>query len=123
MPKCNLNTDLEHLPKWENRAANLTRRFGNVYEVWDYRSNIYTPYKLAHYILEKNIGRSFNDAFSYFCKIFKEKYNDWDYTPYWYFMRDFEYNIRRYRYHSYYYTDDNGLIQKNKATNKRVYSI
>lgn len=120
MPKCNLNSDLEHLPKWESKTENLIRRYGNTWNIWDYR-NPFWPGKFADKIIQHNIGKSFNDAYSYFCKEFKKHYKNDSYGPSWYFLKEFE-PQKRYRW-NHYYTDDNGLIQEHSEKEKKVYCI
>lgn len=60
---------LENLPYREGRKAYLTNKYGSLYNVFDYKrhNKEKSPYKIADRIIENNIGKSFDMAFSYFC--------------------------------------------------------
>jgi hypothetical protein len=97
--------DFDDLPTRENRAANLARRYGDMWNVMDYRNyKNPSPWKIADRILSKNIGKSFNLAFSYYCKQVRPHEQK-------IFLENVSLNIRRYRSCSEYSIDDNGLIQ------------
>jgi sulfur relay (sulfurtransferase) DsrC/TusE family protein len=97
---------LEELPFRENRAAYLTRKYGNMWNVMDYKrptEKIKSPYRIAKIILKSNIGKSFKMAFHYYCTKVEKQYQDA-------FLKEFE-DIRFNRYNNYY-IDDNGNIQE-----------
>lgn len=96
---------LENLPFKENKSANLTRRYGNVYNVLDYRrfsDKMKSPYNISKVILKANIGKSFDMAFHYYCtKVDKQHQHI--------FLDNF--NIQR-RWRNYgYFIDEQGNIQ------------
>jgi hypothetical protein len=97
---------LENLPNRESRWQYLTRKYGNIYNILDYRryDKCKAPWKIADIILENNIGKSFDLAFSYFCK----KVNHQQHL-YHYFLSNF--TTERW-YRKYYFTDNKGNIQK-----------
>ena len=63
------------------------------------------PYKLSKRIIENNIGKSFDLAFSYYCSKVEKRYQD-------IFLNEFN-SVRYWRRIPKYYIDDNGLIQTN----------
>lgn len=67
------------------------------------RINGQSIYKILHRTLEKNVGKSFDLAFSYFCKLVPKKYQNL-------FLNEFR---RRYRGETDYIIDNNGNIQVN----------
>ncbi len=83
---------IELLPFRESRVAYSVRE-KTFYAPYDHYYNADTnPYKICEYILNNNIGKSFNLAFHYYCKlvkkydqhIFLEKFQDknhWKYNP------------------------------------------
>lgn len=96
---------LENLPFKENKSANLTRRYGNVYNVLDYRrfsDKMKSPYNISEVVLKANIGKSFDMAFHYYCtKVDKQHQHI--------FLDNF--NIQR-RWRNYgYFIDEQGNIQ------------
>ena len=67
--------ELEKLPKRESRKAYLTRKYGDMWDLprfdhpW-YRSNKSDlAYVKAQRVIKKFFGKSFNKAFSYYCKL------------------------------------------------------
>jgi hypothetical protein len=60
----------EELPKFESRKQYLTRKVGNMYDIpnFDHPLSMRTKYyKVRDRILHHYIGKSFDDAFSYYC--------------------------------------------------------
>jgi hypothetical protein len=116
----NLNEDqLDRLPYYESKTENLTRRFTNVYEVFDYRRgyNRNDAWIWAYRILEKNIGKSFDKAFSYFCKKVEFQYQS-------VFLKEFYEYTLRYKHYADYKIDKNGNIQRVKSKKRsKVVSI
>jgi hypothetical protein len=97
--------DFDDLSKRENRAANLARRYGDMWNVMDYRNyKNPSPYKIAERILRKNIGKSFDSAFSYYCKQVDIQYQT-------IFLKEVKRDCGRYRYYSKFFIDDDGLIR------------
>jgi hypothetical protein len=96
---------LENLPNRESRWQYLTRKYHNIYNVLDYRryNKCKAPWRIADIVLENNIGKSFDLAFSYFCK----KVNNQQHL-YHYFLS----NFTNRRWYIYYFTDEKGNIQK-----------
>jgi hypothetical protein len=73
------------------------------------------PYTRAIRVIESNIGKSFDNAFSYFCKLVPRYQQKW-------FLEKFEENRRGYW--NSYYIDDNGNIQANRRErSKRLYPV
>lgn len=61
---------LEELPKFESRKQYLTRKWGNMYDLhrFDHPLSMRAKYhKIKDRILHHYIGKSFDDAFSYYC--------------------------------------------------------
>jgi len=98
--------EYDRLPKWENRAMNLVRRYGCLWDVFDYKNPSYEPWTIAYRLIKANIGKPFSNAFSKFCNIVE--FQDQDK-----FLREFE-DGRRW---ADYYIDDNGLIQETNPSN------
>lgn len=65
---------LDELPFRENRAAHLTKKYGDMWEVFDYRNaadkSVY-PWVKARRIIKKYIGKNYGKAFSEYCKLVK----------------------------------------------------
>lgn len=105
----------EHLPKFENRAFYF-ERIGLDY--WDYRCYHYykiNPYKKAENIIAKNVGKDYNNSYSYYLKQFPSNYLRRDIDRDWNYKFD-EYRYSRRRNWKDYYVDDEGLIQETKFT-------
>jgi len=69
--------DDEELPKFESRKQYLTRKVGNMYDIpnFDHPLSMRTKYyKAKDRILHHYIGKSFDDAFSYYCKLVPKHY-------------------------------------------------
>ena len=69
--------DDEELPKFESRKQYLTRKVGNMYDIpnFDHPLSMRTKYyKIRDRILHHYIGKSFDDAFSYYCKLVPKHY-------------------------------------------------
>jgi len=100
---------LEHLPKFESRKEYLTRVHGNMWDLqkFDHGWHWKIPYwKLAVYIINSNINKSFSLSFSYYCKQVDSQFQK-------YFLEQFEpRKYRRWNYYYNYFIDDNGLIQR-----------
>ncbi len=71
------------------------------------------PNKIVERLLQKNIGKSFDLTFSYYCKLVPK------YMQY-IFLDEFN-PVRRYSW--WYYIDEKGLIQKITYKRKRIYSV
>lgn len=76
---------------------------------WGYRGSERTKHGLntwafMEYVIEKNIGKSFSQAFSYYCKFVNRQYQK-------YFLERFEnYNSIGRGYNERYWIDDNDII-------------
>ena len=70
------------------------------------------PWKIAERIIENNIGKSFDKAFSYFCtKVPKYQQR--------FFLKEFDEKLGwRGSHYNDYYIDENGLIQTHRDFNK-----
>ena len=107
---------LDNLPHKENRAKNLTRRYGNVWNVLDYRrvsDKMRSPYNISEVIIKSNVGKSFDMAFHYYCtKVDKQHQH--------LFLDKFNQN-RNWSYG--YFVDKQGLIQEvpHKKYKKPIY--
>jgi hypothetical protein len=106
--------ELNEFPLFESRKRYITRKFGNMYNLnkFDHKGMEYDYKieKLAKGIIIKNIGKTYDLAFSYFCKkVSKDKQHIFEY----FFEQD---KIQDYYKNIYYgyYVDDNRLIQENK---------
>jgi len=108
-----IDEPFEHLPKFESRKEYLTRVHGNMWDLPKFDHSWYWKLPLQkklRYIINNNIGKSYDLTFSYCCK--KLKYYDLreDFThyfkPYYYYYRGFH-NMNDYL------VDDDGLIQLN----------
>jgi len=107
----NLNYDkYDELPYKESRYKYITRKYGNMYNIskfdhpWMRYSN---SYKLVFRILNNNINKSFDLAFSYYCKKVDKQHQ-------YLFLREFEYqNIHRYFKNRGYWIDENKIIRYN----------
>lgn len=66
---------LEELPFRENRAAYITKKYGDMWEVFDYRSaadkSVY-PWVKARRVIKKYIGKNYGKAFSEYCGLVKQ---------------------------------------------------
>ena len=76
---------MKELPKFESRKQYLTKKWGNMYDLhrFDHPLSMRAKYhKIKDRILHHYIGKSFDDAFSYYCtkvpaqyqKIFLEEF-------------------------------------------------
>lgn len=96
---------LEQLPKRENRMAYLERITGGMWNSkLDRRHTDNEFYVLAERILEHNVGKSFNKAFSYFLSLTGNKHHE-------IILRKVRV-ARRWYYGSTYYIDDKYIIRK-----------
>jgi hypothetical protein len=95
---------LENLPYKEGRKAYLTNKYGSLYNVFDYRrtNKEKSAYVIADRIIETNIGKSFDMAFSYFCTKVKKHEQ-------YIFLNQFL-NYSSYNWKNYI-VDGNGYIQ------------
>lgn len=85
-----------------------SRRYHKVNGIW--------PSDRVRRIIKNNIGKSFADAFSYYCsKVPKYQQK--------YFLKEFEESNSNYYYYDQYYVDDNGLIQIANSDYKRSKTI
>lgn len=101
---------LDQLPRRESRKEYLTRKHKNMYNLqrfdhpWYVSDKADSTYFIKHLVLKKYLGRSFDDAFSEYCKrvpIFKQS----DFLE--------EFTNRRWRRNANYLIDENGNIQFN----------
>jgi len=105
-------TELENLPFRENRAANLTRRYGDMWNVIYYRYRCrWNDQKLAKRMIEQAVGKSFAKEFSKFCSKVEQRYQ--------YLFLDYFETFRSYV--AEYYIDEKGLIQEYKGENAPIY--
>lgn len=96
---------LDELPKRENRAAYLKRITGGFWNSkLNYRKNKNEFYILARRILEKYVGESFNEAFTYFLSLTKNKHHN-------IFLEEVNKKIS-YHYWNNYYIDKNYILYK-----------
>ena len=98
---------LDKLPKRQGRKGYLTEKYGDLYNLkrfdhcWDLSDNNYSPWVKAQRIINKYLGKSFDEAFSKYCKqvrIYEQK----EFLDY--------FNI--YKWQGRYFIDINGNIQK-----------
>lgn len=101
--------ELENLPKKESRKAYLTRKYGDMWDLpkfdhpWMRSDKSDYPYIIAERVIKKFLGKSFDKAFSYFCKLVpKHEQNE--------FLRKFK---PRYRWEPDYIIDNQKRIQLN----------
>lgn len=82
---------------------------------WMYKYRNEGVWEIARRVINANIGKSYDQAYSIFCK----KLKPWQDRNY---FKD-EFVPRRYYYRISYYVDDNGLIQKiiHNKTKKPIY--
>lgn len=73
---------LEELPKKESRKEYITRKYGDMWDLrrfdhpW-YRSDKNDdPQVIAKRVIKKYLGKSFDDAFSYYCTLVKKHEHD-----------------------------------------------
>lgn len=96
---------LDELPKRENRAAYLKRI---THGMWnskiEYRRSKNEFYILARRILEHYVGESFNEAFTYFLSLTKNKHHN-------IFLEEVNKKIG-YHYWNNYYIDENYIVYK-----------
>lgn len=101
---------LDQLPKRESRKAYLTRKYKNMYNLqkfdhpWYVSDKADSTYFIKHLVLKKYLGRSFDDAFSEYCKkvpIYKQS----DFLE--------EFTNRKWRSNANYLVDESGNIQFN----------
>lgn len=96
---------LENLPKRENRAVYLKRITGGMWNSkLDYRRTKPEFYILARRILEHYVGESFNEAFTYFLSLTKNKHHN-------IFLEKVNKNVRCHYYKSYY-IDENYTLYR-----------
>ena len=110
---------LETLPKKVGRKGYLTTKYGDMYDLrsfdnpW-YRSNkMDVPWFIVKITLKKFLGKSFADAFSYYCSKVEQRYQD-----------DFLDKFRNKGYRHSWYADDyiidsDGNIQLNPERYQR----
>ena len=70
----------------------------------------YGPWKIAERVIENNIGKPFDDAFSYYCKLVPIYQQDA-------FLEEFRPSRYGFTYNDYI-VDEEGLIQRNRDKNK-----
>lgn len=94
----------DKLPFRESRKEFLTRKYGSMYDIFEYKkiNKEKYPWNIAFNIINSNIGKSFDLSFSYYCKKVEKRYQ-------YIFLNYF--NNRR-RYIDDYFVDNNGNIQK-----------
>lgn len=106
---------LEDLPYRENKKIHLTNKYGNMWEIFDYKEHPHkekNPYVIVQRVLKANIGKSFKMAFSYYCKKVSKQYQ-------YLFLDEFEKKNRYYNLKwDYYYIDENENIQLKKPSYK-----
>jgi len=97
----------DELPFKESRFQYITRKYGNMYNLkcfdHSWRTDEYAPYKILYRILDNNIGKSFDLAFSYYCKKVDSQYQHL-------FLREFD--KQRFQRYSNYILDENKIIRK-----------
>lgn len=96
---------IENLGK---KVITCSYHYDDIYRKWR-REHIIdgeSIYRILHRVLENNIGKSFDQAFSYFCKKVPKRYQKK-------FLREFEY------IDPYYIIDEDGNIQNNDWYNKK----
>lgn len=106
----------QDLPFFENRWQNLMSRLGcNMWQLrFDHSWNCVEKidgrnhWKFIYTLIETNIGKSFDQTYSYFRKKTKNELHNH------YFLREF--GAKRYWNYSTYHVDENGLIQKYEST-------
>lgn len=100
-----------NIKKLQNLPNKLSMKFSEKshnkkIKYWgDYRYKPkYNPWKICERILKNNIGKSFNLAFTYYCK-FVPKHEQYI------FLEEFDDNRKFWRWRGGYYIDKNGNIQ------------
>jgi len=93
---------LENLPYRQNRWQRYTEIHGSFWDFHHWRKT-YRWCKLCDIILKNNIGKSYDMAYHYLCTKVPYQYRHW-----------FEDEFNYHRWRSYYYVDENGLIQREK---------
>ena len=98
---------LDKLPKRQSRKAYLTEKYGDLYNLkrfdhsWALSDNSLLPWVKAQRIINKYIGKSFDEAFSKYCKQVRI-YEQQEFLDY--------FNV--YKWKCDYFVDSNGNIQK-----------
>lgn len=98
---------LDKLPKRQGRKAYLTEKYGDLYNLdkfdhtWVRSDRGDLPCVKAQRIISKYIGKSFDEAFSKYCKQV-EIYEQKEFLDY----------FNTYKWRGDYFVDDNGNIQK-----------
>lgn len=78
------------------------------YGQWETTSHGIRIYSFIRYVIENNIGKSFSNAFRYFCKFVKP------YLQYYFLDHFANYNSRVGRHYERYYIDDDDIIRADK---------
>lgn len=117
---------LENLPFKESRKDYLTRKYGDMWNLdkfdhrWERSNKNYYDWFKANNVIKKYLGKSFNEAFSYYCKLVPQYEQST-------FLGKFNLGRHKYFYHYYipdYIIDDDGNIQinpKSKLNRKPIY--
>lgn len=102
-------TQLENLPKRESRKEYLTKKYGDLWNLkkfdhpWHRSDKNDMPWVIADRVIKKFLGKSFDKAFSYYCKLVpKHEQSE--------FLRDFK---PGYRWEAKYILDKQKRIQLN----------
>lgn len=106
---------LEVLPKKQNRWQYLTDKFGSIWNTrLDYKDGSYDVYKIADRVCKAYIGKKWDDAFSYYCKLVPKNVKN----RYEAFCNRFKPN-RRFRYDEWF-VEDGIIIHKSYTRSKKI---
>lgn len=103
---------LETLPKKVGRKGYLTTKYGNMWNLrsfdssWRSSNKTKTPWFIVKIVLKKFLGKSFADAFSYYCSKVEQRYQDE-------FLDEFRNRLGRSWYQNDYIINSEGNIQLN----------
>lgn len=110
------NLDLDTLPKRESMRANYRREKNGGDWSWDHHNrkdyhciDNARPTEIVERILNKNIGNTFKDTFSYFCRKYPKYYQQWFLNAFQNYNTESAYS---YKYWEDFYIDDNDIICK-----------
>lgn len=113
---------LDSLPKRESISQGIVRRYGSLWNVdkWEgyrHREKHKYPWSIANDILHKYLGKSYDEAYSAFCKKLKENGQKDQYDKS-YFDKEFTSLGKWYGNFEEFILDDNKIIHYNRGYQK-----